>query len=133
MADSWNAVGSAIYARLAPHLGSALYDGVAPPTITPPYTVWQVLDTGDTRSFGDRGTATFEDLQVMVRVVSDRYFPDQARTIYGTAHTYMEHAPLNVTGYSVMRCERTGGRFQFQDVDKFWNVGAVYTITLQRA
>lgn len=133
MSDSWNALGSAVYARLAPPLGSALYDGIAKSTVVPPYTVWQVLDTDDDRVFGDRGTATFETFQVMLRTISDRYYPDKARSIYGTVHAYMEGAPLTVTGFSVMRCERTGGRFQYQDSEKFWNVGAVYTVELQRS
>ncbi len=130
MADSWNAVGSAVYARLAPPLGSALYDAVAKPSITPPYTVWQVLDTSDDYVFQDSGNSSLESLQVMLRTVSDRYYPDQARTIYGTVHTYMQHAPLNVTGYRVLRCERTGGRFQYPDRDGFWNVGGIYTVTI---
>lgn len=132
MADSWNAVGSAIYARLAPYLGSALYDAVAKPGITPPYTVWQVLDTDDDYVFGDSGGASIEGMQAMLRTVSDRYYPDQARTIYGTVHAYMQGAPLNVTGYRLLRCERTGGRFQYPDNEGFWNVGGIYSVVIQR-
>lgn len=130
MADSWNAVGSAVYSRLAPPLGSALYDAVARVTVTPPYTVWQVLDTDDDYTFGNGGSTT-ESLFVMVKTISDRYYPDEARTIYGTVHTYMQNAPLSVGGYTVLRCQRDGSRFQYQDNEKFWHVGATYRLEIQ--
>jgi hypothetical protein len=130
--DSWNALGSAIYSRLATPLGSALYDAVADGTAPLPYTVWQVLANSDDYAFGADDKEQ-ESLDVMLRCVSDRYWPDKARTMYGTVHNYMQSAPLSVTGFNVLRCLRRGSKFQYQDSELFWNVGAIYAVRLQRA
>lgn len=127
MADSWNALGSAVYSRLAPYVGSALYDAIAPGTVQPPFAVWQVLATNDEYSFSDDATET---LDVQVKAISDRDWPDRARTLYGTIHTYMQDAPLSVTGYRVLRCRRMGSKFQYQDRDFFHHVGAIYRIEI---
>lgn len=129
MADSWNALGSAVYSRLAPYLGSALFDAIAPGAVQPPFGVWQVLVTDDEYKFGS--TPVMESIDVQLRFVSDRDWPDRARAMYGTAHTYMQDAPLSVSGYRVLRCRRRGGKFQYMDTGNFWHVGAVYQVDLE--
>lgn len=123
--DSWMALGSAIYARLAPPLGSAFYDTLAPQGGTPPYTLWQVLTTDDEYSFDRHG----ETLYVQIRSISNQVWPAHARRVYGTAHAYMQDAPLSVSGFQVLRCRRVD-KFQYPDPDGFWNVGGVYQVEL---
>lgn len=125
--DSSLALGSAIYARLAPPLGSALYDSLAPQGTQPPYTLWQVLTTADEYAWQAGDT---EELEVQIRSVSNRRWPGEARQVYGTAHAYMQRAPLNVTGFSVLHCERAS-KFSYQDSERFWHVGGVYRCVLQ--
>lgn len=125
--DSWMALGSAIYSRLATPLGSAIYDGIAPQFGTPPYTLWQVLVTNDEYTFNTNG----EEIDVQLRVVSNQAWPGEARRIYGTVHNYMQDASLSVSGFTVLRCRRTD-KFQYQDPDAFWHVGGVYRVTLQK-
>jgi hypothetical protein len=124
--DSFMALGSAIYTRLAAPLGSAIYDVNAKQGGTPPYTVWQVLTTTDEYTFN----TTSEELEVQLRVVSNRKWPAEAKRVYGTVHNYMQDAPLSVTGFTVLRCRRTD-KFLYADPEGFWHVGGVYTISLQ--
>lgn len=126
--DSSLALGSAIYARMAPPLGSAFYDALAPQGGTPPYTVWQVMTTADEYTFNTDG----EELEVMVKTVSNRKWPGEARRIYsGTVHPYMQDAPLSVSGFQVLRCRRTS-KFQYPDPEGFWHVGGVYRVSLHK-
>lgn len=124
--DSSLALGSAIHARLATPLGSAIYDTLAPQNGTPPYTVYQILTSSDEYTFDSNN----EELEVQVRSVSNRRWPGEAKRTYGTAHAYMQDAPLSVTGFTVLRCRRTE-KFQYQDNDFFHHVGGVYRITLR--
>lgn len=125
--DSWMALGSAIYSRLATPLGSAIYDAVAPQGGTPPYTVWQVMAATDEYTFNTDS----EELEVMVKVISNQTWPGQARRVYGTVHNYMQDAPLSVTGFQVLRCRRVS-RLQYTDTDSFHHVGGLYRVSLQK-
>lgn len=126
------AIGSAIYGRLATPLGSAIYDGIAPAGAPSTFAVWQVATDLDEYTFG-ANAKDLESLDVILRCVSDRHWPDRARAMYGTVHNYMQNAPLSVTGFTVIRCKRRGGKFQYQDSELFWHVGALYQIEIQQS
>ena len=125
--DSFLALGSAIYNRLASPLGSAIYDTLAPQMGTPPYSVYQVMTTSDEYTFNTDG----EELEVMVKAVSSAIWPGQAKQVYGTIHNYMQTAPLSVSGFQLIHCLRVS-KFQYQDNERFHHVGGLYSVMLQK-
>lgn len=122
MADSFSAMGSALYAKIAPLNGSAIYDIVASATVTPPYEVFQRVDGADWYTFNTSG----EELLYMVKSISDRYWPHTAYARYGTVHAAIQDATLTVPGFSQLRFRRVNTIGPYQDNEKFWHVGGVY-------
>lgn len=125
MADASMAFGSALYTLMATPLGSAFYDSVAPQGGTPPYTVYQIMPSSDEYTMDEGG----ELLEVQIRTISNRRWPGEGRTTYGTAHSTLQDGALNVTGFDVLLLRRST-KFEYQDDLQFWNIGGVYQIRL---
>lgn len=138
MIDTFNALGSAIYARMGTVVYTyntngtvttsgtlGCYDGQAPQGTNPPYVIFQFGAGGDEYKFsGDHG----ESQDYILKVVSDRYYPSaQAQGIYAQAHNELQDAPLSVSGNTLLRCRRTT-RLKYQDSDRYWHVGGFYRI-----
>lgn len=115
------ALGSAIYAKIAPVNGSAIYDTLAPSTVQPPYEVFQRLTGFDWHTWGTQG----EDLEYIIKSISDRHWPHTAYARYGTVHATVENATFTIPGFSQLRFLRIN-TVNYQDADGFWHVGGVY-------
>lgn len=126
MANSFDAMGSALYAKIAPIDGSAIYDTVAPSTVTPPYDIFQRVDGVDWYTFNSSG----EDLLYMVKCVDDRYWPHRAQGRYGTIHATLQDASLTLTGFSQLRMRRVNTIGPYTDNEGFWHIGGVYVCEL---
>ena len=128
MATSFEAMGSAIYGRLAPSLGSAVYDTIAPGTVATEYVVFQRLTEIDDYSFGNN---RMESLEYLIKAVSDDDWPHTAYARYGVAHDAIQDAPLTVGGYGLMRFRRTS-TINYMDNERFHHVGGVYRCDLNK-
>lgn len=126
MTNSYDAMGSALYAAIAPLDGTAIYDSVAPPTVAPPYDIFQRLTGTDWYTFNTSG----EQLEYMVKAVDDRYWPHRAQARYGTIHAGIQDAALTVPGFAQLRMRRTSTIGPYQDNEMFWHVGGVYSVEI---
>lgn len=129
MSNDFSAMGSAIYAALG---GTAAtpraYYALAPQGATPPYTIYQRMAASDEYTFDSGGVGA----DYMVKVISNRQWPGEAYAAYGTVHSTLQNAALTATGFTSLRCERRT-TIEFQDDDKYWNVGGVYRIEFWEA
>ncbi len=126
--DSTLVLGSAIYAVMAPPLGSAFYYMLAPQNTLPPYTVYQFLTDVDEYSFN----TSWQEIQVQVKTVSNQRWPTDAQRIYSnTVHPTMQDAALSVSGFQVLQVRRMH-QLYYQDNEFFFHVGGIYGITLQK-
>lgn len=138
MTASFNAMGSALYARMgtvvytyttngtATAMGTlGFYDTLAPQASTPkPYLVFQHMTGADEYLFGaEAGQAD----EYMLKVISDRNYAAQAQGIYDQAHSVLQDAPLSIASNQLLRCRRTAP-VKYQDTDHFWHVGGLYRI-----
>lgn len=128
MATSFEAMGSALYGKLSTVLPGKVFDTLAPGTVPANYVVFQRLTEIDEYTFG---TARIENLEYLVKAVSDRDWPYPAYAMYATAHDAVQDAALTIPGYAQLRFRRTS-TINFQDSDKNWHVGGVYRATIQK-
>lgn len=138
MANDFALLGSALYGRLGtvqytyPAAGTAtttgsvgVYSVMAPQqgTVRVPYIIFQHQAGLDEYTFDKRG----ESLDYMVKAVSSYQTPAQAYAVFAGAHDALQDAPLNISGYTVLRVRRQS-RFEFRDNDGYWHVGGLYRI-----
>ena len=126
MADSFSALGSAIYAKIAPVNGSAIYDTLAPSDVQPPFEIFQRMTGTDWHTFNTRG----ENLEYMIKSVSDRDWQGVAYARYGTIHATVEDATFTITGFTQLRFRRIS-TINYQDKDLYWHAGGIYRVELQ--
>lgn len=126
MATSFEAMGSAIYGRLAPVQGSAVFDMLAPAEQPSPYTIFQRLTDIDEYAFG---TARIENLQYLIKAVDNGDWPHRAYARYGVAHDAIQDAPLTIPGYREMRFRRTA-TINYADNLGYWHVGGIYSAVI---
>lgn len=130
MANDFTALGSAIYSRLSGQGTVSVYQDLAPQGAAVPYCVFGRQSAIDEYAFAD-GSDGLVNAMYTVRVVSNRYWPGEAQIIYGgNIHTAMQDAPLSVTGFGLLRCERTN-TIQYRDSDGYWHVGGVYNVWIE--
>ena len=128
MADNdFLALGSAIYAAL----GSAstalpVFQGLAPQGQRTPYVVFDRQAGVDDYTFTSKELST----DYTVKVVDDRLWPNVAATTYGTVHSYMQDAPLTLSGFTLLRARRNA-TFNYRDQDGFWHIGGIYRVDVQ--
>lgn len=124
MANDLTAFGSAIYNTLG---GTAadpkVYYALAPQGATPPYIIVQRQTATDEYTFDGRGVNAL----YVVKAVSNRQWPVEAWNVYGTVHDTLQNAPLAITGFTTLRCERRNV-VEYIDPERFWHVGGVYRI-----
>jgi hypothetical protein len=140
MPNDFALLGSALYGRLGtvqytyPTTGTATTTGSVGvynsmvvgnngQPVDVPYFIFQHQAGRDEYTFNTRG----ESLDYMVKAVSDRQTPSQAYALYAGAHDALQDAPLNISGYTVLRVRRQS-RFEFRDTDGYWHVGGLYRI-----
>ncbi len=124
MANDSNAFASAIYTVLgAGSATPAAYYALAPTGSTPPYTIFQRMTGADEYTFNAAGVAA----DYMVKVVSNRQWPGEAMTAYGSVHATLQNAGLTIDGYTALRCERRT-TIEYQDNDRFWHIGGIYRV-----
>lgn len=119
------AIGSAIYSRLTSQGTVSVYHMLAPEGSTPPYVIYQRMAASDEYTFTTHGM----DTDYMVKVVSNRKWSSEAQNVYTHIHVAMQDAPLNITGYTSLRCRRKS-TLEYPDMDQFWHVGGIYAIEI---
>lgn len=126
------ALGSALYSRLGSALaGGSVYYALGPQDATRyPVIVFQRIGAVDGYTFG---TANTEDVNAdyLVKVVGNGQYPTALYALYGSVHARMQHAPLTVTGWTALRCERRS-TVEYRDNDGYWHVGGLYRIELDK-
>lgn len=125
MSDSFSAMGSALYAKIAPVNGSAIYDTLAPTTVSPPFEIFQRMTGLDWHTFNTQGL----DLEYMVKSISDRYWPHTAYARYGTVHAAIEDATFTIPGFAQLRFRRRS-TLNYQDTNMFHHVGGIYRVEI---
>lgn len=124
MANDFTAFGSALYSALGGGTASpAVYYAMAPQGSTPPYVIVQRQSALDERTFTGQGVSA----DYVVKVISNRQWPNEAWNAYGTVHATLDSKQLNITGYTALRCERRS-TIEYLDPERFWHVGGVYRI-----
>lgn len=141
MADSLPAMGSAIQSHLGTVIysyragaGTALVTGTLPTFNTmatqgllPPYVIFQLQSSIDGYAWGNHEE---ESNDFVVKTVSLKSFlAQEAYPIYGAIHAALQDAPLNVSGFRVMKVRRTS-RIQYRDSNSYWHVGGIYRLDL---
>lgn len=126
MATDFEAIGSALYSALGGTAGSVFYAlaGSANP-VNPPYTIVQRQNAIDEYTFTSHGVSA----DYLVKAVSNRTWPSEAYTHYGSAHARIQGTALTVTGYAALRCQRIN-TVEYRDSDGYWHVGGVYRIDI---
>lgn len=123
MANTFTAFASALYGYIDNASTANIYYGLAPQGTQPPYIIIQRVTSDDEYTFTSQGV----DTQYSVKAVSNRNYPMQATTLYESIHSILQNANLTISGYSLLRCERSS-EFDYQDKDQFWHVGGIYSI-----
>lgn len=124
MANDQAAFGSAIYSALGGTASSpAVYYALAPQGTEPPYVIFQRQAGADEYTF----TSQTVNTEYVVKVVSNRNWPTEARAAYGTVHNTIQNAALSMTGFTLLRCERVS-TIEYIDPDRYWHVGGIYRI-----
>lgn len=127
MANDQAAFGSAIYSALGGTAASpAVYYALAPQGTEPPYVIFQRQAGVDEYTF----TSQTVNTEYVVKVVSNRNWPTEARAAYGTVHNTFQNAALSMTGFTLLRCERVS-TIEYIDPDRYWHVGGIYRIEAQ--
>lgn len=137
MANEFAVMGSALYGRLgtaqytyvtsgtATTTGSVgVYDSLAPQGTAVPYVIFQQQVGLDDYAFGDWRS---RQMDYVIKAVSDRRYPHQARQIYTTAHANVQDAPLSISGYALMRLRRLR-TFEERDTDGYIHTGGIYRV-----
>lgn len=126
MANDMMAVGSALYNALGGTAATpTVYYALAPQGSTPPYTIVQRQSGVDEHTFSEQGVSA----AYVVKVVSNRIWPGEAWTAYGTVHASLDNVQLTVSGYSALRCERIN-TIEYLDNERFWHVGGLYRVDI---
>jgi hypothetical protein len=127
--SDFQAFGSAIYAALGGTAANPpVFQGLAPQSTTPPYTVFQRQTAVDNYTFTGSGISA----DYVVKVVSNRRAQHEAQAMYGSVHATVQNAALSISGYQTLRCRRTE-TLEYRDGDGFWHVGGVYRIDAWKA
>ncbi len=131
MANDAAAIGSALYSAIGGAgtvVGVNLYYGLAPQGSAPPYAIFQRQDALDDYRFGDyRDVST----DYVVKVVSNRGFPTEARTHYERFDTALQDASLSVSGFQLIRCRRMT-QIEYRDGDGFWHCGGIFRVDIHK-
>jgi len=128
MANDLTAFGSAIYTALGGTAANPpIYYALAPQGGTPPYIIVQRMSGEDEYTFSSSGV----NAEYMVKAVSNRIWPTEAWNAYGSVHTTFQNAALSMTGFTLLRCERSR-TIEYQDPGKFWHVGGIYRVEAWR-
>lgn len=129
MANDAAALGSAIYGAIGSAgtaVGVNLYYALAPQGGAAPYAIFQRQVALDGYGFaGARDVST----DYLVKVVSNKTFPTEARAVYERFDNALQDAALNVSGYRLMRVRRTS-QVEYRDTDGYWHVGGLYRIDI---
>jgi hypothetical protein len=127
MATDFEALGSALYTALGGTAGTVYY-ALAPQDTPPPYVVFARDSAQDEYMFG---ADLVIDATYVVKAVSNRQWPHEAYARYDTAHTLIQNKALSVTGYTALRCVRQV-TLEYQDSERYWHVGGVYRIEIDK-
>ena len=76
-------------------------------------------------TFNDKGL----NADYVVKVISDKNFPEEGIRLYGDVHELVQDASLTIPGYSVLRVRRES-ILQYEDQMHFWNVGGLYNFDI---
>lgn len=119
------------------HVGSALYNHIknngtiecyyhkAKQSASVPYCLVYFMTGNDDYTFNDNGL----NADYVVKVISDKNFPEEAIRLYGDIHEFVQDASLTIPGYSVLRVRRES-ILQYEDQMHFWNVGGLYNFDI---
>lgn len=130
MVTEWNALGSAIYSRLSSATGSGtvtIYQDLAPEGTQAPYLIFQRMVGTDERTFNTKHISS----RYMVKAISNQPWATEAERTYAIYEPYMDDAPLSITGYTLIRCRRTGP-IHYQDPEMFWHCGGEFEVEVEK-
>jgi len=126
MANEYTAFGSALHSYLNAQATVDVYYVRALQNTAPEYCIVQRQSGLLNYTFTSRGMNT----DYLVKVVSNRMYPGVAWQVYEHIAEAMQDAPLNITGFTLLRC-RQSSSIEFPDNDGFWHVGHLYDIDAQ--
>ena len=117
------AIGSVLHSAMTAAATVTVYDTLAPQGATPPYAIRQMQAAQADYTFNtDNLTADY-----VLKVVSNRRWPSEARLVYGHLHDALQDSALSVSGYTLMRCRRSA-LIEYRDSDEYWHSGGMYTV-----
>lgn len=128
MATDFEAIGSALYTALGGTAGTVYYS-LAPQQTAPPYIIVARDSGSDDYAFGGD---TVTDTTYVIKAVSNRQWPtSEAYGLYADAHAKVQNVALSMTGYTALRCVRQV-TLEYQDTDRYWHVGGVYRVEVDK-
>lgn len=123
MGNTFSAFASALYSYLDTASTANIYYALAPQNTQPPYVVIKRVTSNDEYTFTSQGI----DTQYSIKAISNRNYPLEATALYESIHTILQNANLTISGYNLIRCERSS-EFDYQDNEQYWHVGGIYNI-----
>lgn len=124
MANSFTALGSALYQLVDSATTIPVYYALAPQGTVPPYVILQRQEGRDERTF----TGTGVSADYVVKVVSREQWPTPAQKVYDAIHGQIEGGgTVAVSGYNLLRFQRQA-TIEYQDPGQFWHVGGLYRL-----
>jgi hypothetical protein len=128
MANDLLSLGSALHTTLYAAATVPVYDTLAQQGSSPPYCVYQRQDGLDSYTFGT-ATAHGVSADYLVKVISNRQWPQEAREIYTHIHDIMQDGAHSVSGYQLLQSRRTS-TVEYQDRERHWHVGGIYRVDI---
>jgi len=119
------AMGKALFNHLDTNSSMDVYYQKAKQSVKPPFCVITFISATDDYTFNSSGM----NADYMIKVVSDKLFPDTAIEDYGAIHTLLQDASIAVENSVLLRIRRES-LIQFQDPQDFWNVGGIYNLDI---
>lgn len=118
-------VGSAIFNHINTNGTVTTYYQKARQSATVPYCLVYFMTANDDYTFSDNGL----NADYIIKVISDKNFPEEAIRLYGNIHELFQNAQLSIPGYDILRVRRESP-IQYEDQSHFWNVGGLYNIDI---
>ena len=116
-------IGSAIYNHLKTNGTIDCYYQKARQSATVPYCLVYFMTANDDYVFGSQGL----NADYVVKVISDKNFPEEALRLYGDIHNLVQDSSLTIPDYDIIRVRRES-ILQYEDQMHFWNVGGLYNV-----
>ena len=119
------------------HVGSALFNHIknngtidcyyhkAKQSASVPYCLVYFMSANDDYTFNDKSL----NADYVVKVISDKNFPEEAIRLYGDIHEIVQDSSLSMPGYNVIRLRRES-ILEYEDQFHFWNIGGLYNLDI---